>query len=75
MAKKDKPLIAKLIAFSANLMKEFMFTLSKSPKGNPNSKPPAPQAKPVIMKESEIPSVPYDMYESPQEVVILVPLG
>ena len=27
------------------------------------------------MKENEIPSVPYDMYESPQEVIILVPLG
>ncbi len=27
------------------------------------------------MKENEIPAVPYDMYESPQEVLILVPLG
>jgi hypothetical protein len=28
-----------------------------------------------IMSDKNIPSIPYDMYESPQEVVIIIPLG
>ena len=27
------------------------------------------------MSEKKVPSIPYDMYESPQEVVIIIPLG
>jgi HSP20 family molecular chaperone IbpA len=27
------------------------------------------------MKHAEIPSIPYDIYESPQEIVIFLPLG
>lgn len=27
------------------------------------------------MKQAEIPSIPYDIYESPQEIVIFLPLG
>lgn len=27
------------------------------------------------MKETNLPNIPYDMYESPQEIIVIVPLG